>query len=65
MDKKFTPTEVDVEAETAIFTGSGKSPYETTIISCTCRDYFVRRLPCKHIYRLRYELENKYGVGNS
>jgi len=55
-DKKCTPTSIDYDAETAIFTGSGKNPYITTIQTCTCRDYFVRRLPCKHIYRLRHEL---------
>lgn len=57
MDKKCTPTIINYEQKTAIFSGSGKKPYETTIDSCTCRDFFVRRLPCKHIYRLRYELK--------
>jgi hypothetical protein len=52
-----TPTKVDHENKTAEFKGSGKSPYITTLDSCTCRDYVVRRLPCKHIYRLRFELE--------
>ena len=58
MDKKCTPMEINHEAKTAVFSGSGKKPYETTIEVCTCRDYFVRRLPCKHIYRLRYEISN-------
>lgn len=57
MDAKCTPSEIDYDNKTAIFKGSGKSPYITTLTNCTCRDYFVRRLPCKHIYRLRYELE--------
>lgn len=56
MDKKCTPTTINYENMTAVFSGSGKRPYETTIDSCTCRDFFVRKLPCKHIYRLRYEL---------
>lgn len=59
MDKKCTPTTIDYDAKTATFAGSGKSPYTTTFESCTCRDYFVRRLPCKHIYRLRYELSKE------
>jgi len=59
MDNKCVPTEINYEVKTAIFTGSGKEPYKTTIDSCTCRDFFVRRLPCKHIYRLRYELIKK------
>lgn len=55
--KKCAPLSVDYVAKAAIFFGSGKEHYKTTIDSCTCRDYFVRRLPCKHIYRLRMELE--------
>lgn len=51
-----TPSFVDRNARTAIFAGSGKTPYTTTVDACTCRDYSVRRLPCKHIYRLRMEL---------
>lgn len=53
---KTKPISVDHDAQTGIFAGSGKKPYETTLTSCTCRDYFVRRLPCKHIYRLMIEL---------
>ena len=58
MSAKCTPVEIDFENKTAIFKGSGKTPYTTTETTCTCRDYFVRKLPCKHIYRLRYELSN-------
>lgn len=54
---KMTPISIDYMSQTAIFSGSGKTPYETTVVTCTCRDFFVRRLPCKHIYRLRMELE--------
>ena len=56
MTSKCKPTSIDYDAKSAVFIGSGKKPYEATFNSCTCRDYFVRRLPCKHIYRLRYEL---------
>ena len=59
MSKKCTPVEVNHEAGTGIFAGSGISPYEVTVDTCTCRDYAVRRLPCKHIYRLRYELNRE------
>lgn len=55
-DTKCKPLSIDYAAGTAVFAGSGKSPYETTVDSCTCRDYSIRRLPCKHIYRLRMEL---------
>lgn len=54
---KMAPVSIDYMEQTAIFSGSGKKPYETTVVTCTCRDYFVRHLPCKHIYRLRMELE--------
>lgn len=50
--------ELDKENKKALFKGSGKNPYETTLDTCTCRDFIVRNLPCKHIYRLRMELEN-------
>lgn len=58
MSSKCNPSEINYDKKTAIFSVSGKSPYITTLDTCTCRDYFVRRLPCKHIYRLRYELSN-------
>lgn len=58
-DKKCAPVSIDYENRSGVFAGSGKKPYETTENSCTCRDFFVRKLPCKHIYRLRMELEKK------
>lgn len=58
MSSKCKPIEINYDEKTAIFSGSGKSPYVTTTSTCTCRDYFVRKLPCKHIYRLRYELSS-------
>jgi transcriptional antiterminator Rof (Rho-off) len=51
----MTPVSVDKENQTGVFQGSGKAPYETTLNGCTCRDYFVRHLPCKHMYRLAFE----------
>lgn len=52
------PIEIDFENKSGIFQPKdGAAPYKTTLQSCTCRDYDVRRLPCKHIYRLRFELE--------
>lgn len=52
-----TPASIDKEKQSGIFPGSGKVPYETTLSSCTCGDFFKRRLPCKHIYRLAMELD--------
>ena len=56
LEKKCTPVSIDKEHCVAVFKSSGKGFYEATLETCTCRDYFVRRLPCKHIYRLRTEL---------
>lgn len=56
---KMAPVSINYMEQTATFSGSGKKPYETTVDSCTCRDFFVRRLPCKHIYRLRMELKQQ------
>lgn len=50
--------EIDKEIKTAIFKGSGKEPYKTSLDACTCRDFSVRNLPCKHMYRLRMEIED-------
>ena len=64
LDDKYIPIEINYDTKKAIFKGSDQKPYETTIDTCTCRDYFIRRLPCKHIYRLRNELESKARKNN-
>lgn len=56
MESTCKPISIDREVQTGIFSGSKGALYKTTLESCTCRDYFLRRLPCKHIYRLMYEL---------
>lgn len=53
---KASAIQLDRAAKSALFYGSGKKPYSTTLESCTCRDYALRHLPCKHIYRLKTEL---------
>ena len=57
--KKIKPEKIElhVDTQSAIFSGSGKVPYITSLDACTCRDYALRKLPCKHIYRLRMELD--------
>ena len=30
--------------------------YNVTLTSCTCRDFAMRQLPCKHMYKLAQEL---------
>lgn len=48
-EAKLTPQSIDHTHQTAVFKGSGKKPYDTTLEKCTCIDFFRRRLPCKHI----------------
>ena len=58
----LTPVEI-YEDGSAQFSGrSGK--YITTLESCQCGDFISRRLPCKHMYRLAYELE-RFDLGGS
>lgn len=52
---KLIPEQIDKATETCIFLGSQKKPYKTTLSSCECRDYILRRRPCKHMYRAAFE----------
>lgn len=53
---KLTPISLDRENSLAIFSGSSKSNYTTTLNSCSCVDFIRNKKPCKHIYRLALEL---------
>jgi hypothetical protein len=53
---ELTPLSIDADTRSGIFSGK-HGRYETTLTACQCRDFSVRRLPCKHIYRLAYELQ--------
>ena len=55
MDKKLTPLAMDRVALSGTFKGSG-GQYVATLSTCTCTDFSRRKLPCKHMYRLAYEL---------
>lgn len=46
---------IDTEEQIAQIKGSD-GIYDVTLDSCTCMDFSIRRLPCKHIYRLASEL---------
>lgn len=50
-----SPESIDKDAGIGIFPSSGKNPYQTTFVSCTCVDFSKRHLPCKHMYRLAME----------
>lgn len=52
----LTPLNLDVRHATGHFRGK-EQDYTTTLISCECTDFKRRLLPCKHMYRLAYELD--------
>jgi hypothetical protein len=47
---------INKKEKAGIFEGSCGSIYNASLESCTCTDFEQRKLPCKHIYRLAYEL---------
>ncbi|RDY30161.1 SWIM zinc finger family protein [Lachnotalea glycerini] len=51
--KDLTP--IQIENSTGKFRGS-KTDYMTSLSDCNCRDFAIRRKPCKHMYRLASEL---------
>lgn len=46
---------ISPEEQTAKIVGSDGT-YDVTLNSCTCHDFQMRQLPCKHIYKLAFEL---------
>ena len=56
--KKMKKSIVSIDMENGVMhiQGSSKNPYVTTLNECTCTDYFIRRLPCKHMYTLAFEM---------
>lgn len=51
----LTPVSVNTEDGTARFK-SKRGEYVVSLDSCTCADFAMRGLPCKHMYRLALEL---------
>ena len=47
---------IDKVSGYAVIKGSGSDPYECTLNECTCVDFAMRGLPCKHIYALADEM---------
>lgn len=47
---------LDRTSQSAVFRGSDGDLYSVTLSSCDCIDFYRNNLPCKHIYRLAYEL---------
>jgi NAD-dependent DNA ligase len=52
---EITPLSVNSKVKSGEFQGR-HGHYNTTIETCDCGDFFSRKLPCKHIYRLAAEL---------
>lgn len=47
---------LDPEVQLLVVSGSAAEPYQCNLESCTCADFAIRHLPCKHIYCLADEL---------
>src|SRR5262245_48330218 len=57
LESRCTPKSLNRDEATAVFQSSkGTGDYLTTLKSCGCSDFLSRDLPCKHIYRLAFEL---------
>ena len=54
--------EIDNDAQRIVIQGSGAEPFESTLDDCDCMDFLHRKLPCKHIYRLAFELGEMVGL---
>lgn len=51
----LTPIDIDKIHECGTF-GGRHGTYHTTLQQCDCYDFSTRGIPCKHMYRLAYEL---------
>lgn len=64
---KTTPVLISTDKMVGFFCPSSDSycyeVYYTTLNDCSCPDYAKHTGPCKHIYRLFYELNYKYSPG--
>lgn len=56
--KKLAKKIVSINKEDGIINiqGSAGEPYISTLDECDCMDFVKRRLPCKHMYCLAFEL---------
>lgn len=54
------PVAIDSKRLTGTFISwNRENIYTTDLLSCTCPDHSERQLPCKHMYRLFYELNKE------
>lgn len=53
------PIEINTRLRSATFVSHYSDKiYKTDTVNCTCPDFSDRKLPCKHMYRLFYELNH-------
>lgn len=52
----LTPLDINAKKGVAHFRGAERD-YKTTLSTCECMDFQRHALPCKHMYRLAYELD--------
>ncbi len=55
MNGDVTPKKIYPKSKCATFVGY-QGNYQTTLLRCSCPDFKKRRVPCKHMYYLAYEL---------
>lgn len=55
LKKNIKILSLDTDAASAEFEGSTGDTYITALSGCSCMDYSIRKLPCKHMYRLAVE----------
>lgn len=48
----FDVVSFNPDEQTLFIAGSAADPYECNLQTCTCADFKIRHLPCKHIYCL-------------
>lgn len=59
LSKECKPIRIEYSSEIGLFVGGSGEIYETSLQKCQCFDYQARNLPCKHMFRLASEIENR------
>jgi len=56
INEDLTVKRIDKATRSGSFVGKQRGLYCTTLASCSCADFKARKLPCKHMYKLAYDL---------
>ena len=59
---KKSKIKINRDSGTAFFQGSDFDPYKTTLSECSCMDFGMRGLPCKHMIRLAIEFGAEFAL---